>query len=413
MKPSDVMTDPIGSGRTAVWCCRVPARPPSVHPPLDCAGYRSTALRAPKHAAGPAAAHAHRGHRAAARRRAGRRRSTHDLTRQHAGRAAGPADHRARPRARRRRPAGAAHAGRDLAGQRRPAATRTRSTSTPRRSTRTSPASGRCVTDAEGRYRFVTIKPGAYPWGNHHNAWRPAHIHFSLFGRAFTQRLVTQMYFPGDPLFAQDPIFNSVPRPEARAADDLPLRPRRPPSRSGRSATAGTSCCAAARRPRSRSARRVTLTVTPVADRRPVLRHRPALAGRPATSSRRARPGAIWIRGTVLDGAGEPVPDALIETWQADPDGLSTTPTTRAAPTASFRGFGRAATDDEGRWCGPHGQARAGAGPRRHAPRRRTSTCRSSPADCSTAWSPGSTSPTRRPPTRPTRCSPRCRRPPR
>jgi len=70
---------------------------------------------------------------------------------------------------------------------------------------------GRCLSDAAGRYRFVTVKPGAYPWKNHHNAWRPAHIHFSLFGRAFTQRLVTQMYFPGDPLFAYDPIFNSVP----------------------------------------------------------------------------------------------------------------------------------------------------------------------------------------------------------
>jgi protocatechuate 3,4-dioxygenase, beta subunit len=75
---------------------------------------------------------------------------------------------------------------------------------------------GRCLTDSQGRYRFVTIKPGSYPWGNHHNAWRPAHIHFSLFGRAFTQRMVTQMYFEGDPLFSQDPIFNSVPDPEAR-----------------------------------------------------------------------------------------------------------------------------------------------------------------------------------------------------
>jgi protocatechuate 3,4-dioxygenase beta subunit len=70
---------------------------------------------------------------------------------------------------------------------------------------------GRTLTDGEGRYRFVTVKPGAYPWGNHANAWRPAHIHFSLFGRAFTQRLVTQMYFPDDPLFAYDPIYNSVP----------------------------------------------------------------------------------------------------------------------------------------------------------------------------------------------------------
>jgi protocatechuate 3,4-dioxygenase, beta subunit len=75
---------------------------------------------------------------------------------------------------------------------------------------------GRCLTDSEGRYRFVTVKPGAYPWKNHHNAWRPAHIHFSVFGRAFVQRLVTQMYFPGDPLFYQDPIFNSVPDPQVR-----------------------------------------------------------------------------------------------------------------------------------------------------------------------------------------------------
>jgi protocatechuate 3,4-dioxygenase, beta subunit len=70
---------------------------------------------------------------------------------------------------------------------------------------------GRCLTDGDGRYRFVTVKPGAYPWKNHPNAWRPAHIHFSLFGRAFAQRLITQMYFPGDPLFPFDPILGSVP----------------------------------------------------------------------------------------------------------------------------------------------------------------------------------------------------------
>lgn len=75
---------------------------------------------------------------------------------------------------------------------------------------------GRTLTDAQGRYRFVTIRPGAYPWGNHDNAWRPAHIHFSLFGQAFTQRLVTQMYFPGDPLFFQDPMWNSIPDEKAR-----------------------------------------------------------------------------------------------------------------------------------------------------------------------------------------------------
>ena len=75
---------------------------------------------------------------------------------------------------------------------------------------------GRCLTDADGRYRFVTVKPGHYPWPNHPNAWRPAHIHFSLFGRAFTDRLVTQMYFPGDPLFPFDPIFNSIPDERGR-----------------------------------------------------------------------------------------------------------------------------------------------------------------------------------------------------
>lgn len=75
---------------------------------------------------------------------------------------------------------------------------------------------GRCITDDDGRYSFTTIKPGPYPWGNHHNAWRPAHVHFSLLGRAFTQRLVTQMYFPGDPLFPYDPIYNSIRDEKAR-----------------------------------------------------------------------------------------------------------------------------------------------------------------------------------------------------
>ena len=75
---------------------------------------------------------------------------------------------------------------------------------------------GRCLTDGDGVYRFTTVKPGPYPWRNHHNAWRPAHIHFSLFGREFTQRLVTQMYFPGDPLLALDPIYQSITDPGAR-----------------------------------------------------------------------------------------------------------------------------------------------------------------------------------------------------
>ena len=75
---------------------------------------------------------------------------------------------------------------------------------------------GRMITDDDGGYRLMTIKPGPYPWKNHRNAWRPAHVHFSLFGSAFTQRLVTQMYFPGDPLFALDPIYQSITDQSAR-----------------------------------------------------------------------------------------------------------------------------------------------------------------------------------------------------
>ena len=75
---------------------------------------------------------------------------------------------------------------------------------------------GKMLTDDDGRYRFITIKPGPYPWGNHDKAWRPAHIHFSMFGNVYAQRLVTQMYFPNDPLFDYDPIFQSIPDAAAR-----------------------------------------------------------------------------------------------------------------------------------------------------------------------------------------------------
>ena len=84
---------------------------------------------------------------------------------------------------------------------------------------------GRCLTDTGGRFRFITVKPGAYPWRNHFNAWRPAHIHFSVFGPEIGSRLVTQMYFPGDPLIPLDPIIQSIPDAKARerlvAAFDL------------------------------------------------------------------------------------------------------------------------------------------------------------------------------------------------
>ncbi len=76
---------------------------------------------------------------------------------------------------------------------------------------------GRVLTDNDGAYSFTTIKPGAYPWRNHHNAWRPAHIHFSVFGRNFLERMVTQMFFPGDPLLPFDPIYNGIPDAAARA----------------------------------------------------------------------------------------------------------------------------------------------------------------------------------------------------
>ncbi|MBT2382324.1 protocatechuate 3,4-dioxygenase subunit beta [Streptomyces sp. ISL-11] len=76
---------------------------------------------------------------------------------------------------------------------------------------------GRCLTDDDGCYGFTTIRPGAYPWGLHPNAWRPSHLHFSLFGTAFTQRLVTQMYFPGDPLVPHDAIWNALTDPADRA----------------------------------------------------------------------------------------------------------------------------------------------------------------------------------------------------
>ena len=75
---------------------------------------------------------------------------------------------------------------------------------------------GRCLTGPDGSFRFITIQPGAYPWRNHDNAWRPAHIHFSVFGRSFAERLVTQMYFPGDPLLDHDPIYQSVTDPRQR-----------------------------------------------------------------------------------------------------------------------------------------------------------------------------------------------------
>ena len=244
------------------------------------------------------------------------------------------------------------------------------------------------MTDAEGRYRFVTIKPGAYPWRNHPNAWRPAHIHFSLFGRAFTQRLITQMYFPGDPLFAHDPIFNSVPDPTARQrlisrfdlaltepdwalgyAWDIVLR--------GRGGD------------RLRAARRTPVTglpLTPVADRRAVPRHRAALAGRPVRGARGHRRARSPSPAGCSTAPGTRSPDALVETWQADPDGRFAHPDDprgAAAHGAGFRGFGRCPTGPDGA-TGSSRSSRARCPARTAAGRRRTWTSPCSPAACST-----------------------------
>ena len=190
-------------------------RPPlGTHPPMDYPGYRSTALRHPVHTpidlpqrltevTGPVL-----GDRTPAD-------SDGDLTRQHGGEPQGQRiivqgrvlDSDGRPVPHNLIELWQANAG----GRYRHVRDRWDSPVDPNFS-----GLGRVMTDASGHYRFITIKPGAYPWKNHLNAWRPAHIHFSLFGRAFTQRLVTQMYFPDDPLFFQDPIFTSIPDPAAR-----------------------------------------------------------------------------------------------------------------------------------------------------------------------------------------------------
>ena len=167
------------------------------------------------------------------------------------GRAARRADHRQRPRARLRTASRCAGSW-SRSGRRTPRAATAHDVDThdapldPNFS-----GGGRCLTDDDGRYRFITVKPGAYPWGNHPNAWRPNHIHFSLFGRAFTERLVTQMYFPGDPLFEYDPIFNSIRDETGARAADQPLRPRADRARLGARLPLGHR----ARRPRGDAAR--------------------------------------------------------------------------------------------------------------------------------------------------------------
>jgi protocatechuate 3,4-dioxygenase, beta subunit len=186
----------------------------SVHPPLDYAGYRSTEKRAPKRPlvivphtltelTGPVYGHGVV------------RPGDDDLTRQHAGEPLGERiivhgrvlDEDARPVPDTLVEIWQANAsGRYIhVVDQHPAPLDPNFT-----------GAGRTATNADGYYKFITVKPGAYPWRNHPNAWRPAHIHFSLFGHSFVSRLVTQMYFPADPLFPFDPIYNSVADENAR-----------------------------------------------------------------------------------------------------------------------------------------------------------------------------------------------------
>ncbi len=179
---------------------------------------------------------------------------------------------------------------------------------------------GRCLTDADGGYRFTTIKPGPYPWRNHRNAWRPAHIHFSLFGAEFTQRLVTQMYFPGDPLFPLDPIYQSIPDPAAR--DRLVARYDHDVTQPEWCTGYRWDVVAHGGPQRRPSSPRRTSSERPHAgpDRGPLLRLRAPLPG-DSQLVPPGRPDAVRLFGRVLDGHGEPVPDALLEIRQTGPDG--------------------------------------------------------------------------------------------
>lgn len=225
---------------------------------------------------------------------------------------------------------------------------------------------GRLVTDADGHYSFLTLRPGAYPWGNHDNAWRPAHIHFAVFGETFGARLMTQMYFPDDPLVALDPILDAVPaaaRGRLIAHFDMDT----------------TTAAFALGYTFDLVLRGVTGTQpgshaqTPAQTIGPFFHYAMPWHGGAdlvSGSSAGARPDLlpdghdllgtaddpieagddiIEVTGQVLDGNGDVVPDALLEIWQADPEGHlpGEQPVGANRP---FRGFGRCATDAEGQF---------------------------------------------------------------
>ena len=211
---------------------------------------------------------------------------------------------------------------------------------------------GRCLTDDDGVYRFTTIKPGPYPWRNHRNAWRPAHIHFSLFGTEFTQRMVTQMYFPGDPLFPLDPIYQSVVDPRGPGAAGRDLRPRPDP--------AGV----VHRLPLGHRAHRPA--PHPHGGERPVTppRPRPARPSARSSATRCPFPGDSDAGPARYAGRGPAARPGLDGARRAgarrDPRALAgrrrrgTSSSSRArcaATAATFTGWGRASTDAEGRYA--------------------------------------------------------------
>jgi protocatechuate 3,4-dioxygenase beta subunit len=207
---------------------------------------------------------------------------------------------------------------------------------------------GSMLTDPEGRYRFVSIRPGCYPWRNHYNAWRPAHIHFSVFGPAFATRLVTQMYFPGDPLLDSDPIFNctadaaahnrliakfdwatTIPETALGYQFDLILRGRDgTPLETDHFVPATTS-----------------QTVGPFFQIgfEPLERIDLAEGATPAQR--------VTVEGRVIDAAGNGVPDACLEVWQADARGKYADATNALETNQDGSlGFGRISTDEQGRF---------------------------------------------------------------
>jgi protocatechuate 3,4-dioxygenase beta subunit len=200
---------------------------------------------------------------------------------------------------------------------------------------------GHVLTDDDGRYRFVTIRPGAYPWRNHANAWRPAHLHFSVFGHAFASRLVTQMYFPGDPLLERDPIYNCTADERARrrlvsAFDWETTLPEHALGYRFDMVLAGSEAT-----PLHASAEPAPATTWQTVG--PFF----SIGMRRLTASEIAPEGVagerVTIEGRVTEGDGQPVPDALLEVWQADALG-------RHGDGAAFHGFGRVATNPEGRF---------------------------------------------------------------